>query len=325
MKNLVIRKFRPADVDDFIRLSKTSFAEETLAAGITPEDFDRETRRIFRWKMIPYKLLTVLMGVKWEAFVAEIDSKVVGGGMYIGSNNRMAITNLMVDPEYRRQGIGQALLVKRLERLSERGFPFVTAQVLETNKASLANLRKQNFQVFNQYSTYIRKLPLLDRTGTTLSPLVIRDIKRSDRVLFLEMESKNTPQIVLDAKGSEASQYFQSGWIKLYARFTYNLMWIKAFEVRGKTIGFINLRTHSRQKIGYILTPVVLDEHLHYLPAIIQSVEGWLVELGKESIVIEVPHQRTQIIDYLISTGWEKQHTWHELIKWLDIGASPKY
>ena len=62
---------------------------------------------------------------------------------------RMTITNLMVDPEYRRQGIGQALLVQRLERMTERGFPFAMAQVLETNTASLQNLRKQNFEVFN--------------------------------------------------------------------------------------------------------------------------------------------------------------------------------
>ena len=65
MKDLVIRKFEHTDVEAFIRLSQTSFAEESLAAGITPEDFALETRRIFRWKMIPYKLLTALMGVRW--------------------------------------------------------------------------------------------------------------------------------------------------------------------------------------------------------------------------------------------------------------------
>ena len=106
MKDLTIRKFKHTDVDDFIRLSKLSFAEEALANGITPEDFEQETRRIFRWKMVPYRLLAALMGVKWEGFVAEKGGKVVGGGMYIGRNNRMSITNLRVDPEYRRQGIG---------------------------------------------------------------------------------------------------------------------------------------------------------------------------------------------------------------------------
>jgi len=87
-----------------------------VADGITPEDFEQETRRIFRWNMVPYRLLTAMMGIQWERFVAEKNRKVVGGRMYVGRNNRMSITNLMVDPAYRRLGIGQALLVRRLER-----------------------------------------------------------------------------------------------------------------------------------------------------------------------------------------------------------------
>ena len=178
-------------MDDFIRLSKISFAEETLAEGITPEDFEQETRRIFRWKMLPYRLLTALMGIKWEGFVAEKDGKVVGGGMYIGRNNRMSVTNLMVDPEYRRQGVGQALLARRLERLTERGFPFVMAQVLETNTASLQNLRKQNFEVFNQYSVYEQTLPLPESNDSSIPSITIREISRSDRALFREIENKD--------------------------------------------------------------------------------------------------------------------------------------
>ena len=35
MNNLKIRNFKYTDVDEFIRISKLSFAEETLASGIT--------------------------------------------------------------------------------------------------------------------------------------------------------------------------------------------------------------------------------------------------------------------------------------------------
>jgi ribosomal protein S18 acetylase RimI-like enzyme len=325
MTDVMIRKFKHTDVDDFIRLSQISFSDESLAAGITPEDFENETRRIFRWKMIPYKLLAALMGVKWEAFVAEKDGKVVGGGMYIGRNNRMTITNLMVDPEYRRQGIGQALLVKRLERLTERGFPYVTAQVLETNTASLENLKKQNFEVFNQYSTYERALPLHESRDSTTPPVTAREITRSDRASFEEMERQITSPYFLYVKGSTESEYFQSGWLKLYARFTGNSVWITAFEVQGKTIGYINVRTHHRQYKGYLNPPVVSDEHLQHLQAMIHTAGAWLAELGKESMVIEIPDGRTQIRDYLLDSGWTKQYTWVELIKWLGESAGQKF
>jgi ribosomal protein S18 acetylase RimI-like enzyme len=220
MNDVTIRKFKYTDIDDFILLSKISFAEESLAEGITPEDFEQETRRIFRWRMLPYRLLTALTGVKWEAFVAEKGGKAVGGGMYIGRDNRMYVTNLMVDPEYRRQGIGQALLVRRLDRLTERGFPFVMAQVLETNTASLANLKKQNFVVFNQYSVYERNLPLPASEDSSLPPVAVREIKRSDRAIFREIERKTTPPTILKVKGSAESQFFLSGWQKIYSRFT---------------------------------------------------------------------------------------------------------
>jgi hypothetical protein len=87
MNDLNIRNFKYMDVDDFIRISKLSFAGEWTAEGLTPEDFERETRRIFQWKMIPYRLLTALIGIKWEGFVAEKDGKVVGGGMSLVAIN----------------------------------------------------------------------------------------------------------------------------------------------------------------------------------------------------------------------------------------------
>jgi len=39
MEDFLIRKFEYTDIDDFIRLSKISFAEESIAAGLTPDNF----------------------------------------------------------------------------------------------------------------------------------------------------------------------------------------------------------------------------------------------------------------------------------------------
>jgi ribosomal protein S18 acetylase RimI-like enzyme len=324
MKDVVIRKFEHTDVDAFIRLSNSSFADEAIASGITPDDFAQETRKIFRWKMVLYKLLTALMGVKWEAFVAEKDGKVVGGGMYIGRNNHMSITNLMVDPEYRRQGIGQALLIKRLERLSERGFPCVTARVLDTNTASLENLKKQNFVVYNQYSIYERNLPLPATSDSVILPITVRDVKRSDKVLFRALEKQNASPLALHINGSLETQYFLSGWQKLYARYTGYSKWTKALVAQGETICFISADFQVRQRKGFIIQPVVADERLPYLPAALQKVGTWLEASGKESMVIEIPDGRAQLRDHLLDQGWRKQYTWLELIRWLDERARQK-
>ena len=321
MNDVTIRKFKRTDVDDFIRISKLSFAEESLAEGITPEDFEQETRRIFRWKMVPYKLLTALMGVKWEGFVAEKNGKVVGGGMYIGRNNRMSITNLMVDPEYRRQGIGQALLIRRLERLSERGFPFAIAQVLDTNTASLQNLKKQNFEVFNKFTVYERNLPIPKSNDSSITPITVREINRSDRTLFREIEDKSTPRSVLSVKGSAETQYFLSAWQKIYARFTGYSKWIKAVVTSGETTGFLCAGFQDRQQKGLLIQPVVADDCLNYLPAMLYTAGTWLEQSGRESMIVEIPDQWTKIRDYLLVNGWKKQYTWLELVRWLDERA----
>ena len=318
MNDLKIRNFKYTDVDAFIRISKLSFAEETLASGITPEDFEQETRRIFRWKMIPYRLLTALIGIKWEGFVAEKDGKVVGGGMYIGRNNRMTVTNLMIDPEYRRQGIGQALLVRRLERMTERGFPFAMAQVLETNTASLQNLRKQNFEVFNQYSVYEHALPLPIINDSSMSSISVREIRRSDRALFQEIESKSTPRSVLSVKGSAETQYFLSGWQRMYARFARYSRYLKAVDVSGEIIGFLCADFQARQQKGFLLQPIVAEDCLNLLPAMLHEAGNWLEQSGRESMIVEIPDQWAKIRDYLLENGWKKQYTWLELVRWLD-------
>ena len=61
------------------------------------------------------------------------------------------------------------------------------AQVLETNTASLQNLRKQKFEVFNQYSVYERTLPVPKSYDSGITPISVREIGRSDRALFKEI------------------------------------------------------------------------------------------------------------------------------------------
>ncbi len=318
MNDLKIRNFKYTDVDEFIRISKLSFAEESLADGMTPEDFEQETRRIFQWKMIPYRVLTALMGVKWEGFVAEKNGKVVGGGMYIGRKNRMFITNLMVDPEFRRQGIGQAILARRLERMTERGFSFAMAQVLETNTASLHNLKKQNFEVFNQYSVYEHALPLPEINDSNLPPITVREISRSDRALFKEIEVKTTPRSVLNVKGSAETQYFLSGWQKMYARFTRYSKWIKAMDALGETIGFLCAGFQDRQQKGLLIQPIVTEDCLNLLPAMLNEAGTWLEKSGRESMIVEISDQWVKSRNYLLENGWKRQYTWLELVRWLD-------
>ena len=264
------------------------------------------------------------MGIRWEGFVASRDGKVVGGGMFIGRDNRVTLTNLMVEPAYRRQGIGQALLMKRLERLRELGYPYVTTQVLDTNIASLGNIKKQNFEVYNQYSVYEHSLPISESTDTSIPPITFREINRTDRILFREIEKKTTPAFVLRINSSAETRFFLSAWQKIYFRYARYSKWIKVVVNQGKPIGFLCADFQQQQRKGLLFQPVITDEGMQFLPAIIQKVGTWLEGSGRESVVVEIPDGQIQIRDYLLKNGWEKQYTWFELIKWLDERAKVK-
>lgn len=265
------------------------------------------------------------MGGKWEAFVADVDGKPVGGGMYIGRGQRMTITFLMVDPAYRRRGIGRALLVKRLERLKERGFPFVAVQVLETNQASLGNLRQQGFDVFNQYTVYERRLPLPMELDGLLPAITVRRIHPSDRALFRDIERESTHPFVLYVRGEVEPNHFRSVLQKVYMYFLGYANWFRAFEVQEKTVGFLAAESHKLQRKAFVMQPMLSNDNLHCLPSMIHEAGAWAAAAGKESLVMTVPDQHSAIRQYLLDNGWEKQYTWLNLVKWLDEDARLKY
>jgi hypothetical protein len=273
--------------------------------------------------MIPYKLLTALMGIQWEAFVAEVNGHAVAGAMYMGQKNRIVVTNLMVEPAYRRQGIGQALLIKRLERLSQLGVPFVTVKALETNLASLGNLRKQGFVEYYRKSVYDRSLPIpLGKNGA--DRVVGRKLKPSDRTLLKEIERKTMSPFVIHNEGAQ-NVFFSSLGQKLYDQYVGNYYWTRAFDIDGITIGFLAAHHAHPMTRGYIYPPVIAPESTLYLPAMMRQAGAWMGTLGLQSVKIEVSDQFGELASYLLDSGWNKRHTWICLVKWLDEKARQEF
>ncbi len=186
---MTIRLFRYTDLDALIHIAKASFAEEYVARGETPESFIRQAQIVTRGRMIPFKAITALAGIKWELFVAEVEGKIVGFGSYLG-RKQMELANLMVHPDFRRRGIGQALLEKRLQHLAEKGYPFVTTTILASNQASLGNVKKQGFEVFDSFTILEASLPLHQNSEDATSNLIYRPVQASDEAKFKELEEQ---------------------------------------------------------------------------------------------------------------------------------------
>ncbi len=78
--------------------------------------------------------------------VARVMHQIVGyAGMWI-ILDEAHVTTLAVDPEYRRQRIGERLLVALLDEAMRRGARWVTLEVRKSNAAAQALYRKYGFK-----------------------------------------------------------------------------------------------------------------------------------------------------------------------------------
>lgn len=122
-------------------------------------------------------------------------------------------------------------------------------------------------------------------------------------------------------KGSADTQYFLSGWERMYARFARYSSWIQAVVASGETIGFLCAGFQDRQQKGSLDHPIVKEGCLDLAPAMLHAVGAWLEHAGRKSMIVEIPDQWTKTRDYLLENGWKRQFTWLELVHWLDKRA----
>lgn len=89
-------------------------------------------------------------------FVALDDEKVIG---YIGVNvisDSCFIDNIAVYPEYRRQGVGKALLKIAALTADVMGADFISLEVRESNYAAIALYRSMGFEVVGLRKNFYR-------------------------------------------------------------------------------------------------------------------------------------------------------------------------
>lgn len=313
---IVIRPFRPTDLDILVHVATVSFAEEYTSRGITAEGFAQQVRMITKGHMIPFKLVTRLAGYTWEILVAELNGQVVGCGGYMG-RKQMELVNLMVHPDYRRRGIGQALLEKRLHNLTLMGYPFVTATILDNNQASLGNVEKQGFEIFDRYTIFEVPLPFPDTATVITAKSLSRPMRPADKPVFHELEAQTATPLWLEIEGTASDSYFLGFGDRLMNRFSNSQTWIRSWTTEGKVIGFSAARTTGSETKGGLARPIIADNNLQYLPVILCETANWLSQQGKTTMQVAVPDTRPAIQEILQNSGWTPLQTWVRQVKWL--------
>lgn len=317
MTHLEIRPFRYDDLDALIDLGRISFADEMRAQGISPEAFSQQIRLATRGRMVPFRLLSLLTGFRWQMFVAELDGRIVGCGGYVGERPAR-LANLMVHPDYRRRGIGQALLVHRLQALARRGVPYAVTTVLATNEASLGNLTKQGFRRFDQYTIWEIPLPY---PKTMVESIISRPPQDADRGMLAQLEQRLFGELVRYG-GSTLPNYFAAGLSKIRDRLMGTTRWARIFEWDGVVIGGLAAQSSSNHRSGIISRPLLDPDQPGLLPSMLVDGADWVQSQGKSAVQMGIPEQLDSVGDVLEEVGWKRSHRWVQLVK--VIGQAPK-
>ncbi|MCR4670211.1 MAG: ribosomal protein S18-alanine N-acetyltransferase [Saccharofermentans sp.] len=130
-----IRRVRTEDVNELMRLE-----EGSIEHPWTSED-----------------LMKLATEQNKAGFAAEEDGKIIG---YIGLSfilDEAEIGNLVVDKDFRRQGIGGSLIEQVKDFLKDQGIAKVFLEVAEDNESAKALYLKSGFNSFNIRKDYYGK------------------------------------------------------------------------------------------------------------------------------------------------------------------------
>ena len=106
MPPIQIRNFRNSDLEAVTRLAHRAFCGSRPAGGWHASGCHTPLRGLTSPRI---RLLTRLLRYRLEMIVAEVDGNVAGFMMLTG-RDQVNMNTLMVDPQYRRCGIGAALM-----------------------------------------------------------------------------------------------------------------------------------------------------------------------------------------------------------------------
>lgn len=153
-----LRTYRPSD---------ESRLRELTVAAFDGVSIDQNFDRLAGWTGLPdwrsrkwTSSVDVLRGWPDDAFVAEADARVLGYvSCTLSQETRIGrIVDLVVDEDYRRQGIGSRLIEKALANFRTKGMAMAKIETLDQNHAGRTLYPKFGFQEVANQIHYMMKL-----------------------------------------------------------------------------------------------------------------------------------------------------------------------
>jgi ribosomal protein S18 acetylase RimI-like enzyme len=315
MPKIQLRNFRKNDLGVVSRLAELAFSDPNLQEGGTPDAVIHHLRSLRRPHI---RILTSLLRYRLEMIVAEVDGNLAGFVMMNG-RNQVNMNTLMIDPDYRRCGIGFALVEETFRRAHNYGYRFATAEVLVNNLPSARLCQKLGFEVYDTYTPYETSLPLDQPAERSPRNWVsLRPVQANEQAAFKEIERKLVSPLDLQIRGSASRFFFPSLYRKLVDFREHKQFQAWAVEKDGQPVGFQYVYSSLGNPKGTLARPLLPDSRLNFLPSVVELAGDWFAELGKNSLRLDVSAERPHLLEKLSCWNWHASVGWLCLVKWLD-------
>jgi GNAT superfamily N-acetyltransferase len=192
-----------------------TMTERDIPAGLRLNNLAGWNQTAADW----YRFLNTSPG---GCFVAEIDERVCGTATTISYQDRFAwIGMVLVDPEYRKRGVGTQLLRKTVEYVDQRGVPTMKLDATPQGQPIYAKL---GFETEYQIERWVLKRPLdkiakpatssfAPLTKNQLAPILARDrdVFGADRSRLLLSLHDEAPEFTMCISHENPSQGYALG------------------------------------------------------------------------------------------------------------------
>ncbi|MEA1981587.1 MAG: ribosomal protein S18-alanine N-acetyltransferase [candidate division Zixibacteria bacterium] len=92
----------------------------------------------------------------WGSVVALSDGLIIGYACYLTVGVESHLTNIAVDPDYRRKLVAYHLLATILEAVKKEDCEYILLEVRPSNKSAISFYNENNFSVLCRYPGYYR-------------------------------------------------------------------------------------------------------------------------------------------------------------------------
>ncbi len=305
----MLRDLGPRDAHRLFELTRVSFPEESALLGFRPEAMEKVLHRIFRPHIRLVLALARLAGRPvFRYFIIEEQGRLVAGTLLTFSARAGYVSNVSVDPGWRRRGFARRLLLRAQEETGRRHRRYVVLDVLSTNAPAIALYRSLGYRDLRTMHLWSRDLA----AENGAAPPASRPYRPSDLPALLAAARAEVPAEVEEVLPTGEGEFGATSFVDaLLAARSY----VRTVEIDGRPAAYLHLSASETQTSGSLRLVVAPSVPPGRLKPAIEEGLAWARGAGARRIVAHLPDYKLAAAAALRDAGFVPVYELETLVR----------